>query len=82
MDPFSTFPYLKQCFTVAQPWKLDEPRVRFLLSRGLIDQEAFDRFGGQGAVGSHIELIERNDGFRGFNQDSVSQIITETDPRR
>ncbi len=81
MRPFSTFPYLKQCFTVAQPWKLDEPRVRFLLGKGFIDQEAFDRFGDQGAVGSHIELIERNSGFKGFNQDSVSQIITETDPR-
>lgn len=81
MAPFSTFPYLKQRFTVAQPWKLDEPRARFLLTRGLIDQEAFDRFGEMGAVGSHVELIERNQGFKGFNQDSVSQIITDTDPR-
>lgn len=81
MAPFSSFPYLKQCFTVAQPWKLDEPRVRFLLSKGLIDQETFDRFGDKGAVGSHIELTERNFGFKGFNQDSVSQIITDTDPR-
>ena len=82
MAPFSTFPYLQQCFTVAQPWKLDEPRARYLLGRGLIEQEAFDTFGERGAVGSHVELIERNSGFKGFNQDSVSQIITETDPRR
>jgi hypothetical protein len=81
MAPFSSFPYLKQCFTVAQPWKLDEPRVRFLLSKGLIDQETFDRFGDKGAVGSHIELTERAFGFKGFNQDSVSQIIADTDPR-
>jgi len=81
MAPFSEFDYLKQTFTVAQPWTMDEPRARFLLSKGYIDQEAFDRFGDKGAVGSHMELIERNHGFKGFNKDSVSQIIKETDPR-
>jgi len=82
MAPFSTFPFLKQCFTVAQPWAVDERRARALLEAGLIDQEAFDRFGEKGAIGSHVELTERTEGFKGFNKDSVSQIITATDPRR
>ena len=30
----------------------------------------------------HMELIERGQGFKGFNQDSVSAIIKATDPRR
>jgi hypothetical protein len=81
MPPFSDLDYLKQTFTVAQPWSMDEPRARFLLSKDLIDQETFDRFGEKGAVGSHVELTERVFGFKGFNQDSVSRIINDTDPR-
>ena len=34
-----------------------------------------------GAVGSHLENLERNDGFKGFNQTGVTEIIKETDPR-
>jgi hypothetical protein len=82
MAPFSDFDYLKQAFTLAQPWTVDEGRAKALLEQGLIDQEAFDRFGEEGAVGSHMEMIERAQGFKGFNQDSVSQIIADTDPRR
>ena len=81
MPPFSNFDFLKQTFTVAQPWALDEPRARYLMSKDLLDQEIFDRFGEKGAIGSHMELTERLFGFKGFNLDSVSQIIAETDPR-
>jgi hypothetical protein len=35
-----------------------------------------------GALGSHLENLERNDGFKGFNQKGVSDIIARTDPRR
>ena len=34
------------------------------------------------ALGSHLENLERNDGFKGFNQQGVSDIIARTDPRR
>jgi hypothetical protein len=81
MPPFSSLDFLKQAFTVAQPWTMDEPRARYLKSKGFIDEEIFDRFGEKGAVGSHMELTERVFGFKGFNQDSVSQIIADTDPR-
>ena len=33
-----------------------------------------------GAIGSHLELIQRSEGFRGFNQSSVSAIIKATNP--
>ena len=33
-----------------------------------------------GAVGSHLELIQRSEGFKGFNQRSVSAIILATNP--
>ena len=36
----------------------------------------------QGAIGSHLENLERNEGFKGFNQTGVSEIIAATDPRK
>ena len=81
MGAFSNFPYLKQCFTVAEPWAVDQGRAKALLEAGTISTTDFDRFGAAGAVGSHVELIERCEGFKGFNKDSVSRIITDTDPR-
>jgi hypothetical protein len=35
----------------------------------------------QGAIGSHLENLQRKGGFKGFNQKSVSVIIQATDPR-
>ena len=35
-----------------------------------------------GAIGSHLENLERNDGYKGFNQKGVSDIIARTDPRK
>jgi hypothetical protein len=36
----------------------------------------------QGAFGSHLEILERNDGFKGFNQTGISEIVLRTDPRK
>ena len=36
----------------------------------------------EGAIGSHLENLERNQGFKGFNQTGVSEIIAATDPRK
>jgi len=35
----------------------------------------------EGALGSHLENLQRRGGFKGFNQKSVSAIIQATDPR-
>ena len=35
----------------------------------------------RGAVGSHLENLERHDGYKGFNQHGVSDIIKRTDAR-
>jgi hypothetical protein len=29
-----------------------------------------------------LEILERNDGYKGFNQTGINEIILETDPRR
>jgi hypothetical protein len=38
-------------------------------------------FCGEGAIGSHLENLERKGGFKGFNQKSVS-VIEATDPQK
>jgi hypothetical protein len=81
MAPFSRFPFLKQAFTQGETWRPREERLDVLLADGSIDKKQYTQFLSQGAIGGHVEIIERNSGFKGFNQDSVSAIIKATDPR-
>ncbi|MFO0831293.1 MAG: hypothetical protein U0637_05540 [Phycisphaerales bacterium] len=82
MAPFTTFPYLRQAFTEGERWAVNPRRVEKLVSDGHITRRQGDAFLKEGAVGSHLETLERNDGFKGFNQRGVSDIIQRTDPRR
>jgi hypothetical protein len=82
MDPFTTFPYLRQAFTEGERWPVAEKRISVLLAEGKITLEQAGQFRSHGAIGSHLENLERNDGFKGFNQQGVSDIIAKTDPRR
>jgi hypothetical protein len=82
MDSFSDFPFLKQAFTEGECWPVRRGRLERLRSRGLITDEQFEQFAKEGAIGSHLENLERKGGFKGFNQKSVSVIIEATDPRR
>jgi len=82
MDPFTTFPYLRQAFTEGERWRVDPRRVELLVAEGNITPEQAERFVAEGAIGSHLENLERNDGFKGFNQQGVSDIISRTDVRR
>ncbi|MBL9032275.1 MAG: hypothetical protein JNM80_11310 [Phycisphaerae bacterium] len=82
MDPFTSFPYLRQAFTAGERWPVAEKRIARLLSAGLITPAQAAQFRAQGAIGSHLENLERNDGFKGFNQKGISEIISKTDPRR
>ncbi len=82
MDPFTNFPFLKQAFTVGERWKISEKRVAALLAGRFITPAQAETFRADGAIGSHLENLERNDGFKGFNQHGVSDIIARTDPRR
>lgn len=82
MKPFTNFPYLRQAFTEGERWPVSEPRIAKLLSAGLITAQQAEQFRTQGAIGSHLENLERNEGFKGFNQTGVSEIIAATDPRK
>lgn len=81
MEPFSNFPYLKQAFTEGQVWRVDPHVTHRLLTEGKITQQQADKFNAYGAVGSHLENLQRREGYKGFNQQNVSVIIKKTDPR-
>jgi hypothetical protein len=81
MKPFSDLPFLKQAFTEGERWPVRRDRAEKLLRSGLIDEGQFNQFVNEGAIGSHLENLQRKGGFKGFNQKSVSVIIAATDPR-
>ena len=82
MKPFSDFPYLRQAFTEGERWEVNPERIERLLKTGAITGEQAGQFRAKGAIGSHLENLERNDGFKGFNQAGVNEIIHATDPRK
>jgi hypothetical protein len=81
MAPFSDFDHLKQAFTAGEVWAVDPKRIERLLSQGKISRDEADKFIAYGAIGSHLENLQRREGFKGFNQQNVSMIIKKTDPR-
>ncbi len=82
MKPFSDFDFLRQAFTEGERWPVRRERAERLLSRGLITCQQFNQFLKGGALGSHLENLQRHGGYKGFNQKSVSVVIAATDPRR
>lgn len=81
MEPFSSFPFLKQAFTAGERWKVSPKKIQHLVEEGKISHQEADRFLKDGAVGSHLENLQRREGYKGFNQKNVSVIIKKTDPR-
>jgi len=81
MKPFSDFAFLKQAFTEGERWPVRSERAERLLRQRLIDEKQLNQFVTDGAIGSHLENLQRKGGFKGFNQKAVSVIIQATDPR-
>ena len=82
MAPFSDFPHLYQALTAGEWWPIDPARVDALEAAGLIDAAQAEDFRLHGAIGSHLENLERNDGFKGFNQPGIDGVLRIIDPRQ
>lgn len=82
MKPFTDFEHLKQSFTKGEIWPVDPQRLQLAVSQNAISPEQAETIAMNGAIGSHLEVLERNDGFKGFNQTGISDIISKTDPRK
>jgi len=82
MKPFSDFEFLRQAFTEGERWPVRRERAERLVAAGLITRDQCEQFVQNGAIGSHLENLQRHGGFKGFNQQAVSAIIAATDPRK
>ncbi len=82
MNPFTELPMLWQAFTQGEIWQVSEEKIKNLVSAGLITREQSEKFQQNGALGSHLEILQRWEGFKGFNKTAVSNIIRDTDARR
>ncbi|MFM7186947.1 MAG: hypothetical protein ACKO14_03935 [Armatimonadota bacterium] len=81
MNPFTDIEVLWQAFTSAEKWTVDSERLERLVRDGLLDEGTAQQFFVNGAPGSHLEILQRWDGFKGFNKTGISDIISKTDPR-
>ena len=81
MKPFSDLPFLKQAFTEGEIWSVSVRNLDKLIAEGKLSAEQAEKFRIEGAIGSHLENLQRDEGYKGFNQRNVSDIIQRTDPR-
>jgi hypothetical protein len=81
MKPFSNSLFLRQAFTAGERWPVARHRADHCLALGWIDAEQHAQFLREGTIGSHLENLERGEGYKGFNPQAVSAIIAATDPR-
>lgn len=82
MAPFTELPMLWQAFTEGELWPVAPERLAALVEQGQLTTEQTEKLGTVGALGSHLEILQRWEGFKGFNKTAVSSIIRETDIRR
>lgn len=82
MPPFTDLPYLRQAFTRGEQWAVNPVRVERLRAASKITNDQARQFLEHGALGSHMEILQRDDGYKGFNQRGINEIIAATDPRR
>ena len=82
MKPFTDLPHLRQAFTRGEMWPVSSQRIDVLLADGQITKEQAEIFRAHGAIGSHLEILQRDEGYKGFNQSGIDEIILDTDPRK
>lgn len=81
MAPFSNFENLYQELTVGDKAPIEPTRVDSLEQGGHINKEEADKIRQHGAIISHLENIERNAGFKGFNKLGIDGVLRKLDPR-
>jgi hypothetical protein len=82
MPPFSDMPHLYQELTHGDWAPVDPERVDRLEAAGHLPAEEAERIRTEGAIVTHLENIERNDGYKGFNKPGIDGVLQKLDPRR
>jgi len=81
MAPFSDMPHLYQELTLGDWDAVDPARVDALEAAGHIDAPEAERLRMDGSIVTHLENIERNNGFKGFNRGGIDSVLRKLDPR-
>jgi len=81
MAPFTDWPHLYQELTDGDWAAVDPARVDALQAAGHIGAHEAERLRLDGSIVTHLENIERNDGFKGFNRDGIDSVLRKLDPR-
>jgi hypothetical protein len=82
MAPFSDMPHLYQELTHGDWAAVDPARVDALEAEGHLPADEAERIRREGAIITHLENIERNDGYKGFNKPGIDGVLRKLDPRR
>lgn len=81
MNPFSSFPFLYQELTVGAPAPVDPARVDRLEREGHLTADEAEAIRLNGYIATHLENIERNHGYKGFNKPGIDGVLRALDPR-
>jgi hypothetical protein len=81
MPPFSDFEHLYQELTLGQRVPVDPARVDKLQQEGHLPPDEAEDIRLNGAIATHLENIERNDGYKGFNKAGIDGVLRKLDPR-
>lgn len=81
MSPFSNFPFLYQELTEGNRLPVEPARIDALEAGGHISAEAAEDFRLNGVIALHLENLERNDGYKGFNKPGIDGVLRAIDPR-
>ncbi|QGN55629.1 hypothetical protein [Novosphingobium sp. Gsoil 351] len=81
MPPFSDMPHLYQELTTGDWGAVDPKRVDALEATGHIGADEAEKLRLEGSIVTHLENIERNDGFKGFNREGIDSVLRKLDPR-
>jgi hypothetical protein len=81
MRPFSDLAYLYQELTSGDWGAVDPVRTDAMEQGGHISAGEADEIRSRGAIVTHYENIERNDGYKGFNRLGIDSVLRKLDPR-
>jgi hypothetical protein len=81
MAPFSDFPFLYQELTEGDWAAVDPARVDALEAGGHIGAAEAENIRLNGAIAAHLENLERNEGYKGFNKPGIDGVLRKLDPR-
>ncbi|WP_430388311.1 hypothetical protein [Blastomonas fulva] len=81
MAPFSDMPHLYQELTDGDWDAVDPMRVDQLEREGHIGSDEAEKLRIEGSIVTHLENIERNDGYKGFNREGIDSVLRKLDPR-